>query len=218
MRQKNIVKLAKLVLPVIGIVALPIVSYAKPTTFLVDDSMGRDTVNFTSDAPIELIAGRTNKVAGKIVIDDSLDVSITPFQADFQIDLDSIDTGIEMRNQHMRDNFLETEKFPKATFKVTKVAGNLAVLKDGTTTKVNAIGEFTVHGKTVQRSIPVTVTYYAPCDESRQKSQACDAIVIKATFPVKLAEHNIQRPEMLFQKLADTVYLTVSATARRKGD
>ncbi len=41
-------------------------SLSKPIHFVVDDELGRDNVSFTSDAPIELIVGRTSSVKGKI--------------------------------------------------------------------------------------------------------------------------------------------------------
>ncbi|MBC7998461.1 MAG: hypothetical protein IAF58_10980, partial [Leptolyngbya sp.] len=43
-----------------------------------------------------------------------------------------------------------------------------------------------------------------------------DLIQIKSTFKVPFAQHNIKRPEVVFQKLADTVIVTVGATARRE--
>lgn len=51
-------------------VLIPLVTYAKPITFVVDDELGRDNVSFTSDAPIELAVGRTTKIKGEIVIND----------------------------------------------------------------------------------------------------------------------------------------------------
>lgn len=96
--------------------------FSKPVTYIVDDPKGRDSVSFTSDAPIELIVGKTNKIKGKITVDDSLDLS-KPFNATFDVDLASIDTGIPLRNEHMRDNFLETAKYPKASFVLKMPAG-----------------------------------------------------------------------------------------------
>lgn len=191
---------------------------AKQTTFTVEDDMGRDVVSFASKAPIELVEGRTGKIKGTVVLDDTLDLSKTPIEANFSVDLASIDTGIEMRNQHMRDNFLETSKFPVARFKLRTLEEKRAVLKPGQSVTITAEGEFTVHGTTVTKYIPVDVTYFGPCPEAQKKSHACDAIVIRTTFPVTLAQHDIKRPEMLFQKLAETVHVTVSATARRNAD
>jgi polyisoprenoid-binding protein YceI len=185
---------------------------AKPVTFVVDDQKGRDLVSFTSDAPIELIVGRTDKISGSIEIDDSLDLGKQPVNAKFDVDLASIDTGIALRNEHMRDNFLETKKYPTATFKLKSLNGKGLSLVNGKTTEIPAVGEFTVHGKTVSKKIPVKATYMQKC----AGRDDCDIIQIKATFPVSFDEHSIKRPEAVLQKLASTVFVTVSATAKRQ--
>lgn len=189
-------------------------SIAAPVTFVVNDPDHRDSVSFTSDAPIELIVGRTNKVTGKIDLDDSLDLSKMPLNAQFEVDLTSIDTGIPLRNTHMRDNFLETGKYPKAIFKMTSI-GTPVTLKDGQTAKLKTTGEFSLHGKTVKRDIPVDVTFRRTCKE-QGKFDNCDLIQIRSTFPIAFKDYAIQRPEIVFQKLADTVIVTVAATAHRE--
>jgi hypothetical protein len=37
---------------------------------------------------------------------------------EFSVDLSKLDTGMSLRNDHMRDNYLEVKKFPKATLKL----------------------------------------------------------------------------------------------------
>lgn len=189
---------------------------AHTLTYVVDDPKGRDNVTFNSDAPIEVINGVTHKIKGTINIDDSLDTSRKPFEAQFTVDLASIDTGIALRNEHMQKNFLETDKYPTAVFKVSSVIGKH--LEDGKTETLEATGEFSLHGKTVKRQIPVSVTYFKQCKSTDGKFPNCDLIQIKSTFPVPFKDYNIKRPEIVFQKLADTVFVTVSATARRELD
>jgi polyisoprenoid-binding protein YceI len=188
--------------------------FARSTTFQVDDKKGRDSVIFTSDAPLELIQGHTNKITGTINVDDSLDLSKKPIEAEFQVDLASIDTGIPLRNEHMRNNFLETGKYPTAIFKL-KTLKTPVVLKPGQKTRVVAIGDFTVHGKTVSKTVPVNLTYYKPCAATKGKMENCDLIQISTEFPVPFKDHDIKRPEIVFQKLSDTVVVKVAATAFR---
>jgi polyisoprenoid-binding protein YceI len=215
----NIQKARILVAPTLGTglaLGLALAGHAKTISYTVDDPKGADTVSFTSDAPIELIVGHTNAIKGTVELDDSLDLSKKPLQANFEVDLTKIDTGIALRNEHMRsDKFLNTAKFPKAIFKVTSMSATPTVLKDGDPVKVQASGEFSLHGKTAAREIPVTVTYHKLC-KTQGKFENCDLIQIKSTFPVALKDYNIQRPEVVFQKLADTVFVTVSATAHKE--
>lgn len=194
---------------------------AAPRTFQMGDKLKRDTVSFTSDAPVELIVGHTSAVSGKVTIDDSLDLS-KPIEASFDVDLAQIDTGIELRNEHMRDNFLETKKYPKATFVLKKIE-NPQVLKPGQKVTLQATGDFSLHGKTVSKKVPVDVTYIKKCPsteandaKSPAKAPGCDLLQIKATFSVPFKDHSIQRPEIVFQKLADTVIVTIATTASSK--
>jgi polyisoprenoid-binding protein YceI len=186
---------------------------AKPLTFKIGDDANRDLVSFTSDAPIELIVGNTHAIDGSVVIDDSLDLSKKPMTATFNVDLSKIDTGIPLRNEHMRDNFLETAKYPKATFTMKSLASP-EVLKPGVKTKVMVAGDFMLHGKTVQKTVPVYVTYLKKCPMTEAKMKGCDLLQISAQFPVAyVKDHGVQRPEIVFQKLADTVDVKVAATA-----
>ncbi len=187
-------------------------AFVEARSFKIGDDKGRDLVSFNSDAALELIVGNTNKIDGEINLDDSLDLS-KPIEAKFDVDLASIDTGIPLRNEHMRDNFLETKKYPKASFVLKKLVNPPGKLLPGKTVKLNAEGEFSLHGKTVSKKIPINVTYLTKCKATETKRPDCDLIQFKTSFPVPFKDHDIKRPEIVFQKLADTVIVTVSATA-----
>jgi polyisoprenoid-binding protein YceI len=182
--------------------------------YVVGDPKNRDSVSFTSDAPIELIVGKTSNISGKVSIDESLDLS-KPFTATFDVDLATIDTGIPLRNEHMRDNFLETKKFPKATFTVKSQPGVTGILKDKQKVTIKATGDFALHGVTVKKTVPVDLTFFKNCETTQSKFEHCDLIQIKSTFNIPFKDHQIKRPEVVFQKLADTVIVTISATAKR---
>lgn len=189
---------------------------AKPITFTVGDDKQRDVVSFTSDAPIELIVGNTHAIDGTVTVDDSFDLSKKPLEAVFNVDLAKIDTGIPLRNEHMRDNFLQTAKFPKATFAL-KTLQSPVVLKPGVKTKLMATGDFSLHGKTVKKTIPVYVTYLKKCPMTEAKMPGCNLLQVNAQFPVAFVkDHGVQRPEIVFQKLSDTVDVKVVATAFQK--
>lgn len=190
-------------------------SGADAQCFYVDDHSNRDVVRFSSDAPVELIEGLTNKIKGKICYDDSFKFDKKhPFEVSFNVDLASVDTGIELRNQHMRDNFLHTAKFPKATFKATSISSKAkAPFKTGDVVSIQSKGQFTIHGVSVEKSIPMKVTYFEESSTTHKRFKSGNMIRIRGTFPIVLSEHGIPRPEALFVKLADTVFVTVDAFA-----
>jgi len=164
----------------------------------------KNAVICNSNAPVELIEGHTDKLKGSISLAEDLNFN-KDFSAEFAVDLASIDTGIALRNEHMRDNFLQTAKFPEAVFKVSKVTGDQEAFAQGKPVSVIADGSVTIHGVTLEQKIPITVTL------KRKNSKS--SLKFTGKFPVKLEDYKIQRPEVVFQKLADTVFVTVSATA-----
>ena len=176
--------------------------------FFVDDQSSRDIVRFSSDAPVELIEGLTNKIKGKICYDDNFKFNNPDIT--FEVDLASIDTGIPLRNQHMRDNFLHTAKYPTATFTATQInPSDKPPFKTGEHVTIESQGQFTIHGQSVKKKIPLKVTYFNESDTTHKRFKSGNMIRVQGTFPVKLADHGIQRPEALFVKLADTVNVTV---------
>lgn len=186
---------------------------AAPKTFVVNDESGRDNVEFTSDAPVELIKGHTNQIKGHVTYDDAFKFDAKhPFNIVFEVDLASIDTGIGMRNEHMRDNFLETSQYPKAVFKATRIETNAKPpFKNGQVVPIKATGLLTIHGKTVPKTLPLKVTYFPESDITHKRFKSGNMIRIQGTFPVSLEAHGIKRPEMVFQKLAETVFVTLDA-------
>ena len=65
------------------------------------------------------VKGQFTKFAGTVELDDQ---DISRSVVDVSIDAASIDTGVAKRDDHLRtSDFLEATKFPKLTFKSTKV-------------------------------------------------------------------------------------------------
>lgn len=185
-------------------------AWAKPLHFMVEGGAD-DHVTFNSNAPVEVINGKTNKVTGKIKMDDSFKFDAKhPFDIQFTVDLNSLDTGIDLRDQHMRDNYLETSKYPKTTFKATSIKlAKKPDLKKSQVVDLVATGDFSLHGVTVKKTIPLKVAY----TPAAAKKPA--AVRIQGKFPIPLQQHGIKRPEAAAMKIADTIYvdLDMSGTA-----
>jgi polyisoprenoid-binding protein YceI len=158
-------------------------------------------VVFTSKAATETFHGKTDRIEGRIVVDparvtDSVAVHL-------EVDLASLDTGIGKRNQHMRDNHLETDKYPKATFAGATVLGPAdASLTPGATVSFECAGDFTLHGVTKRIRATVAVTMR---DER--------TLAFKTAFQVALADYGISRPRFLFLKLGEVQDVTVEGLA-----
>lgn len=200
-------------LSVIGLSVLGLTAPANAAQhcFYFNDPSGRDVVKFTSDAPVELIEGQTNKISGKACYDDKGKLKQNKLvDVYFSVDLASIDTGIALRNDHMRDNFLHTAKFPEAIFKASAIkVDKLPTLDKVEVVNLKADGDFTLHGQTVKKPVNLKITYLPQSSQTKQRFKSGNLVRIRGTFPVTLSEHNIERPQAIFVKLAETVYVTI---------
>jgi len=86
---------------------------------------------------------------------------------EFSVGLDSFDTGMDLRNEHMRDKYLETKKYPKAALKLdafkmseaeapSPFSGDLTL--KGVTKKIN--GKMSVKAKKVLATFTVNLGEY----------------------------------------------------------
>jgi polyisoprenoid-binding protein YceI len=99
------------------------------------------------------------------------------------VGLKDLDTGIELRNKHMRDKYLEVEKFPDARLDVA--ADALKVPGDGESVESTAKGTFSLHGKTKD----VSFKYKAQC-----KAGACD---IDGTADINFNDFGVNVPSYM---------------------
>ena len=167
---------------------------------------GKDTnVVFTSNATVETFDGKTHNMTGTLTLEpgtvgDTITVHL-------EVDLASLDTGKSMRNKHMREEHLETDKYPKAVFDgATVLSPAGAKLEAGKAVAFQVEGTFALHGVTRRLRCDATATF------SPQGGKA-GSITFTANFPVTLQDYAIKRPEFLFLKLAETQQVRVSAVA-----
>lgn len=97
---------------------------------------------------LALVSGRFKDFSGAIHFDDK---DVTKSSVEFTAKVESIDTGVEARDKHLRTaDFFEVEKFPEMTFKSTRVErkGKNLVLH----------GDLTIKGVTKPVALPFTLT------------------------------------------------------------
>jgi polyisoprenoid-binding protein YceI len=158
----------------------------------------KNLVQFTSEATLESVVGHTSRITGFVNL--NLDSVAATQDAQFDVDLNSLDTGNGMRNKDMRKDFLETSKFPAASFKLTRfISTDKPTLALGEAVSAKLEGDFTVHGVTKSYEIPVTLTY-----------PGANTLSVVGDWVVKLADHGITRPELLFMRLAEEQFIHIS--------
>jgi polyisoprenoid-binding protein YceI len=192
-----------------ALTAIPLLADSKTYT-ITDD--GKNYAMFTSEATLETIEGRTTKVSGTVTADPA---NASAASIDVTIDLSSLDTGIEMRNGHLRDRFLEVTKFPTATFKSVSLAGPKSV-EPNKPVEFKVTGDFSVHGVTRRITVPVRVVAIPESELTKASRGPGDWVHATANFAIKLTDYGITVPEKLILKLADeqAIKLDVFAVAR----
>lgn len=155
------------------------------------DKNKKNLVKFISDAPVEDFEGVTDVIDGYLAFDE--DDLLSNSNLYFEVDLRKLDTGIGLRNRHMRENYLHTDKYPFASYKgkITKA------VKNNNTYNVEVDGNMTIHGVTK----PLKVQGVLSRDDK--------SINIKSNFEVKLTDYNIEVPKFMFLKISNTMRLVV---------
>ena len=147
---------------------------AAPETYIVDGTHSFPRFSY-SHFGYSTQLSRFNKTTGKVVFDKAARTGAV----DIVIDAKSVDTGYSTFNEHIQgEDFLDTAKYPSATFKSTRV------VFDGD--KPSAVeGNLTIKG--VTRPVTLTVTSFQAMPHPMLKK---DAIGANAWTVVKRSEFN----------------------------
>jgi polyisoprenoid-binding protein YceI len=97
--------------------------------------------------------GRTNDVSGSITVESDGE-TVTVTEADLLVDTTSIASDEGRRDNRLRTEGLETDRFPTATFTLTEPVDIPATVLDGTPVDVTLTGDLTLHGTTQAVDIP----------------------------------------------------------------
>lgn len=199
-------KIAALSLALAASLSLAVSAQARPFKVAPDAHTNTEAV-FTSKATIVKFTGRTTKVEGEGEID--IDNPSKSPKGVVTVDVPSFDTGIPLRNDHMR-GMIEADKYPKATFKVKalkapKLVANNAV--EGTVT-----GDLTFHGVTKTITAPVSLVYLPEADKNYRPG---DWVAVSTNFKIKLSDYAVNLPAgVLGMKVADELAIQLDGMAK----
>jgi polyisoprenoid-binding protein YceI len=177
-------------LRIIGIVLclLPIELIGQ-NTFITE----KGRAEFISTAPMLTFSGISENLNGLVNLESGA--------LDFFLDLNTLKTGVGLRDRHMRTNYLETSKYPFAEFtgKIDNLPKNLT-----SKTPVSAKGKFKIHG--VERDIVVEGFL----------SQKGNQLLLEATWTLLLKDYNIEVPKVVFYELAEEQTIKINASLNQK--
>jgi polyisoprenoid-binding protein YceI len=148
-------------------------------------------VHFFSETAMENIEAENAQMSGL------LDVTNGGFA--FQVQMRAFHFEKALMEEHFNENYVESEKFPKATFQGS-IRDWQAGWKDGETHDVVATGSFDFHGVKQDRDIEGKLLWNGKAWE------------IETRFPVALEDHQIEVPAVVKDNIAPVIDVDVTAT------
>lgn len=116
----------------------------------------------------------------------------------FAVELKEFDTGISLRNTHMREKYLEVSKFPRATLEIR----DLPLPEKG---EAAFDGTLTLHG--------VTKSVRGKAQVERRTENGVVLLRVEATLELKISDFGIQTPSYAGITVADVVTVDVDCEA-----
>ncbi len=171
-------------------------SGATAATLTVSPSDESTEYRFYSKATLESFEGSSSELSGRIEFDPT---DLTTVRGKLVADLTKLDTGLGLRNKHMHDNVLDTKEHPAAIFTID--GGSEGSIASDGPVEFTLNGSMKLHGETKKLQAKVAAT------------RVGNVVSFVAKFDLELAHFGIKRPKMLMMKVAETVQLTVKATA-----
>jgi len=155
----------------------------------------KSLVKFISEAPLEVIKASSNQLKGLLDPDKRTFTFVIP-------NTSFVGFNNPLQQIHFYENYIEAQKYPESKF-AGKIIEQVNLDSDGDY-QVRAKGDLTIHGVEQERIIRVKIhlskgVMYATSD-----------------FSVLLKEHNITIPKVVYQKIAEEIFINVSMEMARK--
>jgi hypothetical protein len=147
-------------------------------------------ITFFSETPVENISAE-NKLSSLILNTATNDIAV-------RVPIKSFIFEKALMQEHFNENYMESSKFPTATFKGV-INEKVDYTKDGTT-KVTAKGKMEIHGVSREETLSGTITVKGT------------EISLVSELTVKPADYNIEVPKIVFEKIAESILVKVNAT------
>jgi polyisoprenoid-binding protein YceI len=97
--------------------------------------------------------GRTDQVSGTITVtSDGATTTVT--EASLTVDTTTISSDEDRRDNRMRNEGLQTDEFPTATFTLTQPVDVPSAALEGSASDITLVGDLTLHGVTKSVEIP----------------------------------------------------------------
>ncbi len=123
------------------------------------------------------------------------------FDGSLAVDLRTLDTGITLRNAHLRDTYLEVDKGPGYDQAIVSEIDLKGLSPDAPRGKGSFTGSLTLHGVKKAVTGPVDV------------QQAGGGVQVKASFSITLSDYDIAQPRYMGVGVKNVVQVQVAFVA-----
>lgn len=146
-------------------------------------------VSFYSEAPLENIEAMNRQVVGVIDIQKN-EVAVTMLMKAFEFEK-------ALMQEHFNENYVESDKFPKASFKGKFTASDAIDPNSNTLYEVDITGDLTIHGVTKNINAKGSVEFKG------------GQLLAKSTFKVAVKDFEIEIPKVVNQNIAEEIEVKV---------
>jgi polyisoprenoid-binding protein YceI len=110
---------------------------------------------------------------------------------------------VPLMEEHFNENYIESDKFPKATFKGKVLNFDASKLSSGKSV-FDAEGDLTLHG--VTKKVKVKIVF----------SQLGDKIIITSSFKLSASDFNIKIPSVVKTKISPSIQIDLKFDLDKK--
>ncbi|MEQ8302970.1 MAG: YceI family protein [Cyclobacteriaceae bacterium] len=143
-------------------------------------------VTFFSEASVEDIAAKN--IQGSSIFNAETGEVV------FLIPINQFEFEKSLMQEHFNEKYLESDKYPKATFEGLINGYNLSI---GTSQPASAKGKLTIHGVTREVALKGTLLILG------------DRAKVNAKFTIRLEDYKIKIPKLLWSNIAEEVDVEV---------
>ncbi len=151
-------------------------------------------VSFYSSTPVEDIDAHSKTAVSAL--------NIKTGQIYAKVENTSFGFKAKLMEEHFNENYMESDKYPYSLFD-GKIIDHPNITQPGTY-HVHILGKLTMHGVTKEYKVPATLVYQD------------GKYTATSNFKVKLADHKIEIPSILFTKIAEDIEIKIKTNYHPK--
>jgi len=170
---------------IFSVIVLLVSGLRAQTVFIAE----KGEATFYSYAPLEDIKAESKQLNGMI--------NTLTGEVAFMIPMRSFRFAKSLMEEHFNEKYIESEKYPQATFK-GKINETIDLSKTGKQ-QLTVSGEMKIHGK--------TKNIY----EKGQLETGNEQLILTSEFYVALKDYDITIPSLLLKNIADSVQVKIKA-------